>query len=419
MKSFTIFSLFFFFVQSATAQIGPEITSWKINTTGVTGYNNIPADVQQVRYSAGSVYVKSTNIPSFTIGPWPGNPNTASNQNWTFKITRTPQEQTGTKTATPLGHIGLWRNGVVFFNAKDAMSYNNQNIWHQNAVVVEAPSFDACKGHPQQQGAYHNHQNPSCLYTPNPLQHSGIVGYAFDSYPVYGPYAYANANGTGGIVRMRTSYRQRTITLRTTLPDGTILPSTQYGPPVNATFPLGHYIEDFEYVAALGTLDQYNGRTCVTPEYPSGTYAYFITIDSAGNSAYPYILGPEYYGVLVPGNTGAGSGHITITETTMVYTPPTAVGENSHAPREFALEQNYPNPFNPSTHIAFSVQGSGFTTLRVYDVLGREVSTLVQTYLEPGFYKTSWDAANLPSGMYIYTLRSGNSAASKKLLHLK
>src|SRR5438132_241791 len=125
----------------------PELYSWQLNTTNAVGYKNLSADVQQVRYSDNYVYVNSTGIPSYSIGPWPGNPNTASNQNYVFKIPRHPAQNTGTKTSTPLGNIGVWKNGVPMFNALDAMSYQNQNIWHQNAIYVEAVSFDSCLGH--------------------------------------------------------------------------------------------------------------------------------------------------------------------------------------------------------------------------------------------------------------------------------
>lgn len=321
MKLYTMLVATIGYVLVTSAQPAPTITSWDINTDGHTGYGGILADVQQIQYSATYIYVKSTNIPTYSIGPWPGNPNIPANQNWTFKIARAPQIQGGAKTATPLGQIGVWRNGLTIYNAKDAMSYNGQNIWHQNAVVVEAASFDACKGHPAPGGVYHNHQNPVCLYSAVPMQHSGIVGYSFDGFPVYGPYAFSDTNGTGPVTRMRSSYRQRTITQRTTLPDGTVLTPSQYGPAVGGPFPLGYYLEDFEYVVGLGQLDAYNGRFAVTPEYPAGTYAYYVTIDSNGASAYPYILGPSYYGVLVAGNTGPGGGHVAITESTIVYTP--------------------------------------------------------------------------------------------------
>ena len=104
------------------------------------------------------------------------------------------------------------------------MSYNNAGVWNQNALYYEGISFDACLGHPAPGGNYHNHVNPSCLYNHNNSSvHSPILGYAFDGYPIYGAYAYANADGTGGIARMVSSYQIRQIADRNSLPDGTIL----------------------------------------------------------------------------------------------------------------------------------------------------------------------------------------------------
>ena len=296
----------------------PELADWLLNLDAHRGYNSILADVQLVRYSTGYVYVSSTGIPAYTIGPWAMNPNVPANQNWVFKIPRVPAVNTGPKTATRLGPTAVWINGVVTFNALDAMSYNNQNIWHQNAVVVEAPSFDPCLGHPAPGGVYHHHQNPRCLYSASATQHSPVIGYAYDGYPIYGSYAYANPDGTGGFARMRSSYRLRSITTRTTLPDGTPLPANQYGPPVSSTYPLGYYVEDFEYVTGLGDLDAYNGRTAVTPEFPCGTYAYFATVDAALASAYPYAIGPYYNGVVAMENL-TSMGHVTITEPVTTY----------------------------------------------------------------------------------------------------
>jgi hypothetical protein len=298
----------------------PELSAWLRNTTGTTGYNNISADVQQVRYSDNYVYINSTGIPSYSIGPWPGNPNTASNQNYVFKIPRRPAENTGAKTSTPLGSIGVWKNGVVMFNALDAMSYQNQNIWHQNAVVVEGPSFDSCLGHPQQTGGYHHHQNPRCLYTASAAQHSPLLGYAFDGFPIYGSYGYSNTDGSGVVKRMASSYRLRNITQRRTLANGTTLSASQYGPAVSTQYPLGYYVEDYEFVSGLGDLDQYNGRFSVTPEYPNGTYAYFVTINADGSSAYPYVIGPNYYGVVATENI-TSQGRVSITESVTTYNP--------------------------------------------------------------------------------------------------
>ena len=155
--------------------------------------SGLPADVQSVRYSSGSVYVACSGIPvGYSIGPWPMNPNLPSDQGYLFRIPRAPQAQGGTRTATPLGPVAVWINGVAAFNALDAMSYNNRGVWHQNAVVVEALSFDPCLGHPAPGGAYHHHQNPRCLYHDDPTRHAPILGYAFDGFRIYGPYAYAD-----------------------------------------------------------------------------------------------------------------------------------------------------------------------------------------------------------------------------------
>src|SRR5262249_25624615 len=156
---------------------------------GATGYGGISADVQQVQYSASYVYIHCTDIPDYSIGPWPGNPNTPSNQNFVYKIARSPQANPGTATATPLGHIGVLTNGVSIFNPLDARSYNNQNIWHQNAETVEGPSFDACGGHPAPGGEYHHHVPSKCLIQDDSTHHSPVVGFAFDGFPVYGAYA--------------------------------------------------------------------------------------------------------------------------------------------------------------------------------------------------------------------------------------
>jgi hypothetical protein len=84
------------------------------------------------------------------------------------------------------------------------------------------------------------------------------------------------------------------------------------------------------------------------------------------------------------------------------------------------LSQNFPNPFNPSTEIRFSVGAYGFTSLRVYDVLGREVAILVNEKKSAGTYTLTWSAAaNIPSGVYFYRLSAGSFAEVKKLVLLK
>jgi photosystem II stability/assembly factor-like uncharacterized protein len=88
-------------------------------------------------------------------------------------------------------------------------------------------------------------------------------------------------------------------------------------------------------------------------------------------------------------------------------------------PEQFSLEQNYPNPFNPSTTIKFSIPTSEFVTLKVYDVLGNEVATLVNEEKPAGSYEINFDASNLSSGIYLYTVQAGSYTQTKKLILLR
>ena len=90
--------------------------------------------------------------------------------------------------------------------------------------------------------------------------------------------------------------------------------------------------------------------------------------------------------------------------------------ENTTVPEKFELLQNYPNPFNPSTTIRFKVQGSGFASLRIFDMLGREVATLVNQELKQGSYETTFDASRLASGVYFYRLTTPAFTATKQMV---
>jgi flagellar hook assembly protein FlgD len=93
-------------------------------------------------------------------------------------------------------------------------------------------------------------------------------------------------------------------------------------------------------------------------------------------------------------------------------------------PKEYVLHQNYPNPFNPTTAISYQLSAVSFVTLKVYDVLGREVVTLVDGIRNAGSHNAQWNASGLPSGMYVYRLRAADGAKrevvlSKKMLLVK
>ncbi len=206
---------------------------------------------------------------------------------------------------------------------------SGDGIWTRDARFGELETFDACFGHQPGSGQYHHHIQPICLRAQlndnveplrsgrtgtiyreksSGLSHSPILGWALDGYPIYGPYGFSDPkNPSSTIKRMNTSFKLRTIAQRDTLPDWSLsyhsgvakqLMAAQLGPAINSFFPLGRYIEDYDFVQGLGDLDQYNGRFTITPEYPNGTYAYFLTINADGLAVFPYIMGIQYYGAV-------------------------------------------------------------------------------------------------------------------------
>jgi hypothetical protein len=88
-------------------------------------------------------------------------------------------------------------------------------------------------------------------------------------------------------------------------------------------------------------------------------------------------------------------------------------------PTRFSLDQNYPNPFNPATTIRFQIPQSGLVSLKVFDVLGHEVATLVNDERTAGSYSTRWDAKNVGSGMYFCRLESNGRHETKKVVLMK
>jgi hypothetical protein len=98
-----------------------------------------------------------------------------------------------------------------------------------------------------------------------------------------------------------------------------------------------------------------------------------------------------------------------------------SVQETEHLVIDFSLEQNYPNPFNPTTVIGYRLSEAGFVTLKVYDILGREVGTLVNEYKRAGFYHSTFSVlhSTLSGGIYFYRLQSGNFVSTKKMILLK
>jgi subtilisin family serine protease len=102
------------------------------------------------------------------------------------------------------------------------------------------------------------------------------------------------------------------------------------------------------------------------------------------------------------------------------YSPSTDVDDKGNLiPAEYSIEQNYPNPFNPSTTIEFTIAAAGNVSLKVYDLLGSEVSTLVNEVKTPGVYKYNFDASGLASGLYFYVFKAGSFIQTRKMILLK
>ena len=329
---------------------GAAVTTWSIGSTTQA----LPAycGVQEVYSSSNWVYVRTTGLAGYVMGAWYTAADHANllqqypiNQKLLYRIPRT-NTVPATKTLSGGGPIGIGVDGVAAYNVWDAYVWNgsteatsNTNgYWNRDAYVNEGTSVDPANAHQPPSGQYHFHDNPMALryqmgdhvdldpitkiYSESPAtptKHSPILGWAADGFPIYGPYGYSLSNdASSGIRRMISGYVLRdgqygtsnlTANGRTTIPAWAtrlynVASNILAGPPVSTTYPLGRYIEDNDFLGdhgiAAGTntydLDQYNGRWCVTPEFPNGTYAYFITISSNGTPVYPYMIGFAFYG---------------------------------------------------------------------------------------------------------------------------
>lgn len=371
------------------------------------------ADVLKMCYNADSVWVRANGLTN-DMGQFL-NPGTCIAQNYVFRIPRNPVVDTTARVTSPkVGAIGVLLNGIPIYGLSNSYSWNGtanepgmggSGIWNVEVGISEGFVLDTAFGaHPQQNGAYHTHCTPFRFYRNAPAgHHSPLVGYAFDGYPVYGPYGYTNAmDSTSGVTRMKSGYSLRSITTRTSLPYGVSLTPSQYGPDVSTTYPIGYYCEDYEWLSTNGgDLDQYNGRFCITPEYPSGTYAYFVTVDASGAAQFPYYIGIQYYGMPDQANFGIG---------TAISMPASALEcllpETNGVPQVNASASGFSLYPNPSTgHISITSATGAYTNVSICNEIGNVVYTAA---LSNG----NMDAdLSLPTGVYFVTC--SNSATKK------
>ena len=442
-------------VHFISAQTNPAITKWLQNTTikgrhYVQGnstpiQDDVLANVQKVQYSANWAYITTQGIPSYITGPFfDGNPSIATAQNAIYKINLNPTKNAGTPTATTGGNIGIFINGVSLFDYRDGVAWSattnalcggpgnpacaggmgSAQNWNRDAIPAERKGFDCAKAHPAM-GNYHHHQNPSAfkldkvvisticdiyaadgLYVIDTTKHSPLIGYAYDGFPIYGAYGYKNADGTGGITRMKSSYSLRNMTARTTSPTGAAVTS---GAPINTTYPLGYFREDYEYKATSAVtsdfLDDHNGRVCKTPEYPNGIYCYFATVDANWNSAYPYVVGPTFYGVYTTGSKVAS-----VTETVTTFTPTTPVDDVSNKSLDVSI---FPNPTNDILAVQAPFAESFNRTVELIGLDGKvlQIKTLYQ-----GSSICYFDIQALYAGVYFVKISVGQSSKTMKVV---
>ncbi|MSU57094.1 MAG: YHYH protein [Pedosphaera sp.] len=339
------------YATDADKSSGNAVTTWSRGTLS----QSTPAycGVHEVYYSASWVYLRTSGLGSHTMGPWYLNaghttlfPNVPINTKTLYRIPRAPATN-GTHTLTGLGAIGYFVDGVAMFDSRDAFYWNGSaevqgsGSWNRDAWVNEGVTFDPGNAHQPGSGAYHYHANPPALRyelgdhvdynaatktysesTNAVTKHSPILGWMRDGFPVYGPYGYSTAtNPASGVRRMISGYTLRngsngadnlTTTGRTAIPAWATRASESAatGPTVSTTYPLGRYLEDNAYLGDLinpvtGSnfvqgvdfdLNEWNTRWCVTPEFPGGTWAYFVSVSSNGTPAFPYNVSRTFFG---------------------------------------------------------------------------------------------------------------------------
>jgi hypothetical protein len=441
-KVLSIIALFAF-TSISVAQTNPIITTFIQNQTGITGRhyiegNSTPivdavlANVQSVDYSDDWVYITATGIPAYITGPFlDGNPSLAQDQDAIYKLPLIPIENTGTPTETTPGNIGVFINGVSLFDYRDGVAWNNDTMnlcggpgnppcpggpfatqnWNRDAIPAEMGGFDCNKAHPAM-GNYHHHQNPSAfnldlivvsnicdtypadgLYVIDTESHSPLIGFAYDGFPIYGAYGFANTDGTGGIVKMNSSYELPGATTRVN------------GPDMGGTYFEGYFREDYSYVSHTEDyyLDEHNGRFAITPEYPEGVYAYYATVDENHNSTYPYAVGPTFYGNVVAENVNV------IIEETTNYDSTLGIISFNESNLNLVI---YPNPAQDFIAIQSNMVNENLK-LELINQLGQVILT---NQILQGSTLSIMEIHTLYNGIYFLKVSEQNNSKTYKII---
>lgn len=404
---------------------------WLINT------NNAPGSINKGTFPNPNNLYGIASIPQSYTWPYRGgknfsNPSPVSLPNGAIGIT-----SVGISIQAPnYGQTTVY-NGVTWNLLHSAGDIVGADIYggyvnisskyqYQDSRFISADAWGVLTGTTWQGGSY-----------THPDGHSKIVGWANDGYPIYGPYGYTSSTNTlSGVTRMVTGYE--TVTKpnrpinRNILVNGNFTSSTSFlvfsafglspgmrltggsvptdtkitrllgttvsvdkpitltaGTILTASFPLGVFLEDYVYSANSNTtLDSFNGRFTVTPEFPQGTYAYFAATDNSDNPVYPYFIGPRFYGRLTFDSTNTGLSNLvpsvgtltpTFSSSTFVYS---ISAQNSSTSIAFA-----PTRFDSqsSIRIGTSTVASGTFSQPINLIVGANTTTIFVT----SFYGTT------------------------------
>jgi hypothetical protein len=218
-------------------------------------------------------FIRANGLPDHPTGQFPGrgNPNRISAQTYVFRVPVTPKPA-AQPAKLGLQAIGVAVNGVVFDPGANEWWNDDRSTGWQYEALGGGPDLglDASHAHVQPTGAYHYHGIPVALLNRLSGGKPAVVllGWAADGFPIYGPWGAAEAKDARSEVRVLTSSYRIKAGARTGGPGG------NYD---------GKFVQDYEYVAGAGDLDECNGRFAATPEYPAGIYHYVLTTE------YPFI----------------------------------------------------------------------------------------------------------------------------------
>lgn len=256
----------------------------------VSANTNVRGNQVSITTKGNRRIVTSNGVPDHAVGSFPnaGNPHSIAAQSYRFEMPLTPRKRSRAETPERM-LSGVAVNGVPFEpGAAEYWQGDRNSGWQYEALGgAVALGLDANYGHVQPTGAYHYHGLPIGLM--QSLGWSGgkaspLIGWAADGFPIYA----LNAEINGQVVEMTSSYR-----LKSGSRPGGQHPSGAYD---------GTFVQDYEYIAGAGTLDEANGAFVKTAEYPNGTYAYFLT------QAFP-VIPRQFFGKLQSSFSKQGGGN--------------------------------------------------------------------------------------------------------------